>query len=122
MVGSSFLPFLIFPNVIVDARKSSGSQRRRDEATGSRAVAILTRSETSLRRRMLEKVKHTFSRSGIICKTVKRAAVARKSRALHISKEPKVLLLKLNRYDQKIYSTCQNSNHHHLDGLYLPLF
>lgn len=56
----------------MDVRKFSESQPSRDEATGSSAIAILTRSEASLRRRMLEKVKHTLRRSGIICKTVKR--------------------------------------------------
>lgn len=44
----SFLPFLLFPDVILD--EFSESQRSRDEATGSSAVAMLTRSsEASLR-------------------------------------------------------------------------
>lgn len=50
-----FHPFLLFPDVILD--EFSESQRSRDEATGSSAVAMLTRSsEASLqgeRRRRL---------------------------------------------------------------------
>lgn len=49
MAGSRFLPFLIFLRVILDARNLlffffTESHRSWDEATGSSAVAILTRN------------------------------------------------------------------------------
>lgn len=82
MVGSFFffLPFLLFPDVILD--EFSESQRSRDEATGSSAVAMLTRSsEASLRGERRRRL-NSLRGSDNICRRSGRRAVAAKRRAL----------------------------------------